>query len=145
MGNYDSVLEGRSIAEAALKKYGRIDILINNAGILRDRKFEKLTNEDWDQVEQVHLKGAFTCTKAVWPHMMQQKYGRIVMTTSASGLLGNYGQTNYAAAKSGLVGFAQALSKEGLKHGILVSTIAPMAASRMTENILPPGQSVNYL
>jgi len=120
---------------AAMAKWGRIDILVNNAGILRDKSFTKMEIADFRAVIEVHLMGAVHCTKAVWDIMRQQQYGRIAMTTSSSGLYGNFGQSNYGAAKMALVGLMQTLSLEGAKHNIRVNCIAPTAATRMTENI----------
>ena len=122
---------------ATLSAWGRIDILINNAGILRDRSFAKMTVADFRAVLDVHLMGAMICSKAVWEPMRTQNYGRILMTTSTSGLYGNFGQTNYGAAKMALVGLMQSLSIEGAKHGIKVNCLAPTAATRMTDDILP--------
>lgn len=124
--------------EKTMAKWGRIDILVNNAGILRDRAFSKMTLEDWNAVMQVHLAGATLCTMAVWPHMKAANYGRIVMTTSSSGLYGNFGQSNYAAAKMAVVGLMNVLHIEGTKNDIRVNTLGPGAATRMTEELLPP-------
>lgn len=124
------------VAEAKAK-WGRIDILVNNAGILRDKSFAKMSIADFRQVVDVHLMGSVIATKAVWDLMREQNYGRILMTTSATGLYGNFGQTNYGAAKLGLVGFMNSLGIEGAKNNIHVNTIAPAAATRMTEDILP--------
>jgi len=121
-----------------LDAFGQIDILINNAGVLRDKSFSKVTLEDFQFVVDVHLMGAVYCTKAVWPHMVERNYGRIVMTTSPTGLYGNFGQTNYGAAKLGQVGLMNTLKIEGQKANIKVNTIAPVAATRMTENLMPP-------
>lgn len=121
-----------------MEKWGRIDILVNNAGILRDKSFAKMGLDDFKLVVDVHLMGTVTCTKAVWGIMREQNYGRIVVTTSSSGLYGNFGQSNYGAAKLGVVGFMNTLVLEGAKNGIHVNTLAPTAASRMTENIMPP-------
>ena len=118
-------------------EWGRVDILVNNAGILRDRSFAKMTLDDFRLVVDVHLMGAVICTKAVWELMRAQRYGRIVMTTSSSGLYGNFGQSNYGAAKMALVGLMQTLSIEGEKHNIRVNCLAPTAATRMTENLMP--------
>jgi NAD(P)-dependent dehydrogenase (short-subunit alcohol dehydrogenase family) len=118
--------------------FGRIDILINNAGILRDKTFAKMSLEDVRAVLDVHLMGSFTCTKAVWPIMQERGYGRIVMTSSGSGLFGNFGQANYAAAKLGVVGLVNTLELEGAKYDIRVNAIAPSAATRMTEALMPP-------
>ena len=119
----------------AMAEWGRIDVLVNNAGILRDKSFAKMELEDFRAVLDVHLMGAVHCTKAVWEIMRQQQYGRIVMTTSSSGLYGNFGQANYGAAKMALVGLMQTLSLEGAKHNIRVNCVAPTAATRMTETI----------
>jgi NAD(P)-dependent dehydrogenase (short-subunit alcohol dehydrogenase family) len=124
------------VAEAKAR-WGRIDILINNAGILRDKSFAKMTIADFRTVVEVHLMGSVICTKAVWDVMREQNYGRILMTTSSTGLYGNFGQTNYGAAKLGLVGFMNSLAIEGQKSNIRVNTIAPAAATRMTEDIMP--------
>jgi NAD(P)-dependent dehydrogenase (short-subunit alcohol dehydrogenase family) len=117
--------------------WGRIDILVNNAGILRDRSFAKISVEDFRAVLDVHLMGAVHCCKAVWEIMRNQKYGRIIMTTSSSGLYGNFGQSNYGAAKMALVGLMQTLSLEGAKYDIRVNSLAPTAATRMTEGLMP--------
>ena len=141
VANYDSVSteEGATgIVQSALDAFGRIDILVNNAGILRDKSFVNMTDADWDLVFAVHVKGAYYCTKAAWGHMREQKYGRVVLTSSASGIYGNFGQTNYSAAKMALVGLGQTLALEGDKHNIRVNMIAPVAASRMTESLMPP-------
>lgn len=134
----DSVEQGERIVELAMDEYGRVDAVINNAGILRDSSFAKMTDEDWDLVQRVHLGGAFKVTKAAWPNMRAATYGRIVMTSSAAGIYGNFGQANYAAAKLGLHGFAQTLAIEGMSRNIRVNTIAPTAGSRLTATVLPP-------
>jgi NAD(P)-dependent dehydrogenase (short-subunit alcohol dehydrogenase family) len=121
----------------AMDTWGRVDILVNNAGILRDKSFAKMDIADFRLVVEVHLMGAVHCTKAVWPIMQAQKYGRIVMTTSSSGLYGNFGQANYGAAKLALAGLMQTLSIEGEKHDIRVNCLAPTAATRMTEGLMP--------
>jgi NAD(P)-dependent dehydrogenase (short-subunit alcohol dehydrogenase family) len=129
----------QSIVDDALRAFGRLDILINNAGILRDKTFRKMELDDFELVVDVHLLGSVFCTKAAWPVMLEQGYGRILMTTSSSGLYGNFGQSNYGAAKLGLVGFMNTLKLEGGKSNIRVNTIAPVAATRMTENLgIPP-------
>jgi len=128
------------MVDDALSAWGRADILVNNAGILRDKSFAKMSLDDFRLVVDVHLMGAAHCIKAVWETMRTQKYGRIVMTTSSSGLYGNFGQANYAAAKMGLVGLMQTLALEGAKHDIRVNCIAPTAATQMMEGILPDAQ-----
>ncbi|XP_046970039.1 peroxisomal multifunctional enzyme type 2 [Vanessa cardui] len=138
VADYNSVVEGEKIIKTALDNFGRIDILINNAGILRDKSFQKMSDQDWDLVHAVHLKGAFKTTQAAWETFKKQKFGRVIMTSSNAGLLGNFGQANYSAAKMGLVGLASTLSIEGAKYNIKVNTIVPTAASRLTEDILPP-------
>lgn len=121
----------------ALKAYGQIDILVNNAGILRDKSFAKMDMADFNAVTSVHLTGSAICTKAVWDHMRERQYGRIVMTSSSSGIYGNFGQANYGAAKMGLVGFMNVLHLEGAKYGIRVNALSPTAATRMTEGLIP--------
>jgi len=120
----------------ALDRWGRVDVLVNNAGILRDKTFAKMDLADFRLVMDVHLMGSVNCTKAVWEHMRERQYGRIVMTSSSSGIYGNFGQTNYGAAKMGLVGFMNSLSLEGQKYGIRVNALAPIAATRMTEDLM---------
>ena len=122
----------QAMVDEAVAKWGRIDVLINNAGILRDKTFSKLELENWHAVIDVHLTGSLNATKCVWPIMVEQKYGRIVMTTSTSGLFGNFGQANYGAAKLGLVGFMNTLRFEGAKYNVFTNAIAPIAATRMT-------------
>lgn len=134
-----SVTDAKAVEEmiaAALAKWGRVDILVNNAGILRDRTFSKMTLEDFRSVVDVHLTGAFHCTKAVWELMKGQSYGRIVMTTSSSGLYGSFGQANYGAAKMGLVGLMQTLGIEGAKYNIRVNCLAPTAGTRMLDGLI---------
>ncbi|MEN9627605.1 MAG: hypothetical protein RJA10_832 [Pseudomonadota bacterium] len=141
MASSASVTDEAAVAamvRQALDAWGRIDILVNNAGILRDKSFSKMTMADFRLVLDVHVMGAALCTQAVWAPMRAQKYGRIVMTSSSSGLWGNFGQANYGAAKMALVGLMQTLSIEGAKDGIRVNCLAPTAATRMTEGLLPP-------
>jgi NAD(P)-dependent dehydrogenase (short-subunit alcohol dehydrogenase family) len=143
----EAIANGASVSDLAgvdklvkdtLGAFGTIDILINNAGILRDKSFKKITPEDFKIVLDVHLMGSIYCTKAVWPIMDEKGYGRIVMTTSSSGLYGNFGQSNYGAAKLGLVGFMNTLKLEGGKKNIHVNAIAPTGGTRMTDGLLPP-------
>ncbi len=142
----EAIANGASVTDAAAVQamvdeatdlWGRVDILINNAGILRDKSFSKMALDDFRLVVEVHLMGAVNCSKAVWELMRTQNYGRIVMTTSSSGLYGNFGQSNYGAAKMALVGLMQTLSIEGEKNNIRVNCLAPTAATRMTENLMP--------
>lgn len=127
----------QAMVQQAMDAWGRVDILVNNAGILRDKTFAKMEIDDFRLVLEVHLMGAVHCTKAVWPVMVAQKYGRVVMTTSSSGLYGNFGQSNYGAAKMALVGLMQTLALEGARHDIRVNCLAPTAATRMTEGLMP--------
>jgi NAD(P)-dependent dehydrogenase (short-subunit alcohol dehydrogenase family) len=127
----------QAMVQQAMTAWGRVDILVNNAGILRDKTFAKMDLADFELVLQVHLMGAVHCNKAVWPIMNAQQYGRILMTTSSTGLFGNYGQTNYGAAKLALVGLMQTLALEGAKNNIRVNCLAPTAATRMTEGLMP--------
>ena len=141
VASYDSVASvegGKNIVRTAVDAFGSVDILVNNAGILRDKSFLKLTEDDWDAVMNVHVKGAFCVTQPAFAVMKEKGYGRIVNTTSGAGLYGNFGQANYIAAKMALVGLMNSVATEGTKSNILCNCIAPVAASRMTENIMPP-------
>lgn len=129
----------QNMIKQTMNAFGRVDILINNAGILRDKTFTKMDIDDFRAVVEVHLMGSVLCTKAVWPIMREQEYGRIVMTSSVSGIWGNFGQANYGAAKMGLLGFMNVLKLEGHKYGIHVNTVSPGALTRMTESIMPEG------
>ena len=129
--------EVEAMVAEAIERFGKVDILVNNAGILRDKSFSKMTIEDFRTVVDVHLIGSAVCTKAVWNHMKENQYGRIVMTTSSSGMYGNFGQTNYGAAKAGLSGLMRTLCLEGAKYDIRVNTLSPTARSRMTEGLMP--------
>ena len=137
--NYGSVEFGDKIIQTAIDAWGRVDILINNAGILRDVSFLKMTSKDWDLLYNVHMLGAYRTTKAAWPHMMKNKYGRIVNITSAAGIYGNFGQSNYAAMKLGMVAFTKTLAKEGIRKNIHCNIIAPLAGSRMTKTVMDKG------
>ncbi|KAJ3274762.1 hypothetical protein HK104_004025, partial [Borealophlyctis nickersoniae] len=138
VANYDSVEDGEKIVQTALDAFGKIDIVINNAGILRDKSFARMTDQDWDLVQRVHVRGSYKVAKAAWEHMQKQGYGRIINTASAAGIYGNFGQASYAAAKLALFGFTNTIAREGLKKNIRANTIAPLAASRMTETVMPP-------
>jgi NAD(P)-dependent dehydrogenase (short-subunit alcohol dehydrogenase family) len=140
VGSVTDVDQVKEMVDRALMLWGRIDILVNNAGILRDKSFTKMSLDDFRLVVDVHLMGAAICTKAVWETMRAQNYGRIVMTTSSSGLYGNFGQANYSAAKMGLVGLMNTLAIEGAKNNIRVNCLAPTAATQMLEGLLPKAQ-----
>jgi NAD(P)-dependent dehydrogenase (short-subunit alcohol dehydrogenase family) len=137
--NVTKIDEVADMVEKALAAFGHVDILINNAGILRDKSFAKMDMADFDAVMNVHLTGSVNCTKALWEHMRERQYGRIVMTTSSSGLYGNFGQSNYGAAKMGLLGLMNTLCLEGAKYNILVNALSPVATTRMTEGLFPSG------
>lgn len=139
VANYDSVATpegGASIVQTAVDTYGRVDIIINNAGILRDTSFKNMTPDQLNPVLDVHLRGAFYVTRPAWQLMRDQGYGRIINTSSGAGIFGNFGQTNYGAAKMGLVGFTRVLAVEGAKNNIKANAIAPVAKTRMTEELL---------
>jgi NAD(P)-dependent dehydrogenase (short-subunit alcohol dehydrogenase family) len=141
VANYDSVADARgaeNIVKTAVDAFGTVDIVINNAGIVRDKSFVKMTEDEWDIVLSVHLKGTYNVTRAAWPILRERNYGRIIVTSSGVGLYGNFGQANYAAAKMGMIGFMNVLKIEGAKNNIMVNAIAPSAASRMTQNLFPP-------
>ncbi|TDH56419.1 SDR family oxidoreductase [Mycobacterium eburneum] len=141
VANYDSVADeagAANIIKTALEEFGKIDGVVSNAGILRDGTFHKMTFDNWNAVLQVHLYGGYHVIRAAWPHFREQSFGRVVVATSTSGLFGNFGQANYGAAKLGLVGLINTLSIEGAKYNIKANALAPVAATRMTEDILPP-------
>ena len=134
VAEYDQV---EAMVAEAIDKWGRVDVLVNNAGILRDKTFAQMALADFQTVMDVHLKGSVNCTKAVWEHMRGRQYGRILMTTSSTGLYGNFGQSNYGSAKMALVGLMNTLGLEGHKYGIKVNALSPIAATRMTEDVIP--------
>ena len=141
VANYDSVAESEgaeNIIKTALDEFGKVDGVVSNAGILRDGTFHKMPFENWDSVLKVHLYGGYNVIRAAWPHFRENSFGRVVVATSTSGLFGNFGQANYSAAKLGLVGLINTLAQEGAKYNIKANALAPIAATRMTEDILPP-------
>ncbi|WP_313804785.1 SDR family NAD(P)-dependent oxidoreductase [Sphingobium sp.] len=135
------VRDGSIIIDAALRRFGRIDGLIVNAGIVRDRSYARMSDEDWQEVVGVHLEGAHACTRAAWPHMIEQRYGRIMLTTSTAAVHGNFGQANYAAAKGGIIGLMRSLALEGMSRNILVNAVSPLAATGMSRDVLGPDLS----
>jgi NAD(P)-dependent dehydrogenase (short-subunit alcohol dehydrogenase family) len=138
-GNSVATQEGaEAMVKTALDAFGRVDIVVNNAGILRDKSFANMTPDLWDPVIAVHLTGAYNVSRAAWPHLREQAYGRIVSTSSAAGIFGNFGQANYGAAKMGIVGLTHVWAQEGGKYNIRANAIAPVARTRMTEEILGP-------
>lgn len=141
VANHDDVSSaagGAAVVQTALDAFGRIDGVVANAGILRDATFHKLDPADWDAVLRVHVGGTFAVLRAAWPHLREQQHGRIVVATSTSGIYGNFGQSSYGTAKSALIGLANTLAIEGRRYGILVNAVAPLAATRMTEDVTPP-------
>ncbi len=140
IANYDNVATvegGADVVSTALDAFGQVDVVVNNAGILRDKSFHKMAPEQWDAVLRVHLYGTFNVTRAAWPHMREQQYGRVVVTTSTSGLFGNFGQANYGAAKMGMVGLINTLAVEGARSNITANAVAPLANTRMTADVIP--------
>ncbi|ODV88434.1 hypothetical protein CANCADRAFT_33032 [Tortispora caseinolytica NRRL Y-17796] len=138
VGDRNNVEDGDAVVKTAIDNFGTVHIVINNAGILRDKSFQNMTDAQWDAVYRVHLHGTYKVTKAAWPYMLKQKYGRIVNTTSTSGIYGNFGQANYSAAKLGILGFTKTIALEGKKYNILANTVAPNAGTAMTATIMPP-------
>lgn len=138
VANHDSVTDGGQIVQCALDSFGRVDVVVNNAGILRDKSFHKMEDTDWDLVYKVHVEGAYKVTRAAWEHLREQQYGRVIFTASTSGIYGNFGQSNYGMAKLGLYGLTRTLAIEGRKNNVLVNAIAPTGGTRMTEGLIPP-------
>ncbi|KAF8356037.1 dhs-28 [Pristionchus pacificus] len=145
VANYNSVEEGDKIVKTAIDAWGRIDIVINNAGILRDTSFVNMKEVDWDLIFKVHVKGAYSVTKAAWPYMRDQKYGRIVVTSSNAAVYGNFGQVNYSAAKHALIGFSNSLALEGAKYNILSNAVIPTAGSRLTQTFMVDALKPEYV
>jgi len=137
VGDRHSVEDGDAVIKTCLDAFGGVHIIVNNAGILRDKSFAAMTDQQWDDVQKVHVRGTYKVCKAAWPHLYKQKYGRIINTSSSSGIYGNFGQANYACAKAALIGFTRALAREGQKNNILVNVIAPTAGTDMTRTIMP--------
>jgi NAD(P)-dependent dehydrogenase (short-subunit alcohol dehydrogenase family) len=140
VANYDNVATvegGQRVIQTAFDAFGQIDVVVNNAGILRDKSFHKMTAEQWDAVLRVHLYGAFNVTRAAWPHMRAQQFGRVIVTTSTSGLFGNFGQANYGSAKMGLIGLINTLAVEGVRYNVTANAIVPLANTRMTADVIP--------
>jgi NAD(P)-dependent dehydrogenase (short-subunit alcohol dehydrogenase family) len=138
--NYDSVSSydgGFNMVKTAIDTWGRLDVVICNAGILRDVAFHNMSEDDWDKVFAVHIKGSFTVLRAAWPVFRQQSYGRVVLTTSSSGIYGQFGQANYGAAKTSMLGLMNVLKQEGAKYNVLVNTVAPVAGTRLTQTVMP--------
>ena len=138
VANYDAVQDGERIIKTAIDNFGRVDVLINNAGILRDITLRNMTDADWNLIMDVHVHGAMKTARAAWPYFRKQRYGKVINTSSSSGLYGNFGQSNYAAAKMALIGFNETLAKEGAKYNIHCNVLAPGAASRLTQTVWPP-------
>jgi NAD(P)-dependent dehydrogenase (short-subunit alcohol dehydrogenase family) len=138
--NYNSVADydgGFEMVKTAIDTWGRLDVVICNAGILRDLAFHNMSEDDWDKVFAVHIKGSFTVLRAAWPVFRQQSYGRVVLTTSSSGIYGQFGQANYGAAKTAMLGLMNVLKQEGAKYNVMVNTIAPVAGTRLTQTVMP--------
>ena len=138
--NYNSVSDydgGFNMVKTAIDEWGRLDVVICNAGILRDVAFHNMSEDDWDKVFAVHIKGSFTVLRAAWPVFRQQSYGRVVLTTSSSGIYGQFGQANYGAAKTAMLGLMNVLKQEGAKYNVMVNTIAPVAGTRLTQTVMP--------